>query len=49
MESGSKIVSANVNAVPSCELATSYSHNSLPGGSSILVLGNHYQASALWR
>ena len=35
MESGNKIVSANVSTEPSCELAASLSQNSLPGGSSI--------------
>ena len=36
MESGSKIVSANVSIIKhSCELAASSSHNLLPGGSSI--------------
>ena len=33
MESGSKIVSANVSTEASCELAASSSQNSLPGGS----------------
>ena len=33
MESGSKIVSANVSTEPSCELAASSSQNSLPSGS----------------
>ena len=33
MESGSKIVSANVSTEPSCELAASSFQNSLPGDS----------------
>ena len=33
MESGSKIVSANVSTEPSCELAATSSQNSLPGSS----------------
>ena len=33
MESGIKIVSANVSTEPSCELAASSSQNSVPGGS----------------
>ena len=38
MESGCKIVSANVSTEPSCELAASSSQNSLPGGSSLVCL-----------
>ena len=37
MESGNKIVSANVSTQPSCEFATSSSQNFLPGGSFIEV------------
>ena len=37
MESGSKIVSANVSTEPSGELAASSSQNSLPGSSSIVA------------
>ena len=35
MESGSKIVSADVSTEPACEPAASSSQNPLPGGSSI--------------
>ena len=38
MESGSKTVSANVSTKSSCELATSPSQKSLPGGSSIAAI-----------
>ena len=37
MESGNKIVSADVYTVPSCELAASSSVNSLPGSSFMVV------------
>ena len=37
MESGSRIVSANVSTEPSCELAASSSQNSVPGGSFMMV------------
>ena len=38
MESGSKIVSANISTEPSCELAASSSQNSLPGCSSLVCV-----------
>ena len=38
MESGSKIVSANVSTESSCELAASSSQNSLPSSSSLVCL-----------
>ena len=49
MESGNKPVSANVSTEPSCELAASYSQNSLPGSSSMLLvlLRTHCQAAVL--
>ena len=41
MENGSKIVSTNVSS----ELAASYSHNSLPGGSYIAASVSHNSLS----
>ena len=41
MESGLKIVSANVNTEPSSELAASSSPNSFSGGSSIAASSSH--------
>ena len=41
IECGSKIVSANVNAEPSCEFVASYSQKLLPGGSFVAVSSSY--------